>query len=147
MQLDDLYRQVIMDHYQHPRNQGSLAEGALSVDLRNPSCGDEVTLQLTVKDGIVEDVRFKGTGCSISIASTSMMTEAIKGRKVDEAIALAKEFRAMMRGEEVDEEVLGDLEALHGVSKFPARIKCATLGWQALETAVKPAESDAPYAT
>lgn len=144
MQLDDLYRQVIMDHYQHPRNQGPLTQGdgAISVDLRNPSCGDEVTLQLVVNDGRVDDVRFRGSGCSISIASTSMMTEAVKGLPVDEALALAKSFRSMMRGEDIDVDQLGDLESLHGVSKFPARIKCATLGWQALERAVRPAEAE-----
>ncbi|MCY0895107.1 MAG: SUF system NifU family Fe-S cluster assembly protein [Alicyclobacillaceae bacterium] len=135
MQLDELYRQVIMDHYQHPRNQGELEDGALSVDLRNPSCGDEITLQMVVQDDVVTDVRFKGSGCSISMASASMMSEAIQGKTVEEAIMLAEKFRAMMRGESVDTEELGDLEALQGVSKFPARIKCATLAWQALERA------------
>jgi nitrogen fixation NifU-like protein len=143
MQLDDLYRQVIMDHYQRPRNQGQLREGTVSVDLRNPSCGDEVTLQLAVADGVVQDVRFSGSGCSISIASTSMMTEAIKGKTIDEALALAKNFRSMMLGQSVDADAMGDLESLHGVSKFPARIKCATLGWQALEQAANKASSDA----
>ncbi len=135
MQLDDLYREVIMDHYQHPRNQGELAEDAKSVDLRNPSCGDEIKLQLKIENGIVTDVRFKGSGCSISMSSASMMTEAIKGLPVDEALALSKTFRNMMKGDEVDTEDLGDIEALQGVSKFPARIKCATLAWQALEKA------------
>ncbi|MDP9727576.1 Fe-S cluster assembly sulfur transfer protein SufU [Alicyclobacillus tolerans] len=137
MQLDELYRQVIMDHYQHPRNQGKLEEAAVSVELRNPSCGDEIRLQLLLQDGKVEDVRFEGSGCSISMASASMMTEAIKGQSVDKALELAHQFRAMMRGEEVDAEALGDLEALQGVSKFPARIKCATLAWQALDNAAK----------
>lgn len=138
MQLDDLYRQVIMDHYQRPRNQGQLPGDALSVDLRNPSCGDEITLQLVVKDGVVEDVRFKGIGCSISMASASMMSEAIKHQPVDKAIELSKMFRDMMKGQAVDEDALGELESLQGVSKFPARIKCATLAWQALEKAVRP---------
>ncbi|MCL6637714.1 MAG: SUF system NifU family Fe-S cluster assembly protein [Alicyclobacillus sp.] len=135
MQLDDLYRQVIMDHYQHPRNQGEIGADALTVDLRNPSCGDEIRLQLQVADGVVCDARFRGAGCSISISSASMMTEAIKGKPLAEALALAQAFRAMMRGEAVDVEQLGELEALQGVSKFPARIKCATLAWQALENA------------
>lgn len=133
MQLDDLYRQVIMDHYQHPRNQGKLEGDALSVDMKNPTCGDEITLQLQIEDGIVKDVRFKGVGCSISMASASMMTEAIKGKTVEEALSLSEEFRKMMKGETVEDEELGDLEALAGVSKFPARIKCATLAWHALE--------------
>lgn len=142
MQLDELYRQVIMDHYQRPRNEGTLENGTVSVALRNPSCGDELTLQLSVKDGVVDDVRFKGSGCSISIASTSMMTETVKGKSLEDALELSKEFRAMMRGEDVDDESLGDLESLHGVCKFPARIKCATLAWQALEQAIKSDEEE-----
>ncbi len=133
MQLDDLYRQVIMDHYQHPRNQGSIGGETLSIDLKNPTCGDEITLQMKVEDGIVTDVRFQGTGCSISMASASMMTEAIKGKPVEEALALSEEFRKMMKGEEFDADRMGDIEALAGVCKFPARIKCATLAWHALE--------------
>ncbi len=134
MQLSELYRQVIMDHYQHPRNQG-LLEDAVSVDLRNPSCGDELTLQLQIEDGVVKDVRFKGSGCSISMASASMMTEAVKGLKVEDALKLGESFRLMIRGQDVDSEALGDLEALQGVSQFPARVKCATLAWQALDRA------------
>ncbi|GMA49556.1 zinc-dependent sulfurtransferase SufU [Alicyclobacillus contaminans] len=137
MHLDDLYRQVIMDHYQHPRNQGELPDG-IRVDLKNPSCGDEISLRLKVENGVVSDVRFEGTGCSISMASASMMTEAIKGQPVETALQLNRLFRAMMKGEDVDTDALGDLEALHGVSKFPARIKCATLAWQALEKGVQP---------
>ncbi|MCI0182846.1 MAG: SUF system NifU family Fe-S cluster assembly protein [Acidibacillus sp.] len=137
MQLDDLYRQVIMDHYQHPRNQGRIEGDALSIDMKNPTCGDEITLQLQIEDNIVKDVRFKGVGCSISMASASMMTEAIKGKTVEEALILSEEFRKMMKGEEVDDEELGDLESLAGVSKFPARIKCATLAWHAFERSAK----------
>ncbi|SFU36633.1 Fe-S cluster assembly sulfur transfer protein SufU [Alicyclobacillus macrosporangiidus] len=142
MQLDDLYRQVIMDHYQRPRNLGDLEGGTVTVDLRNPSCGDEIRLQLLVEDGIVKDVRFRGAGCSISMSSASMMTEAIKGKPVAEALRLSHTFRAMVRGEDVDRDDLGDLEALQGVSKFPARVKCATLAWQALERAVGHDEAD-----
>lgn len=136
MQLDDLYRQVIMDHYQHPRNQGELPD-SLNIDLRNPSCGDEITLKLLIRDGKVQDVRFRGSGCSISMASASMMTEAIKGQPVEEALQLNLLFRDMITGHDVDTDKLGDLEALQGVSKFPARIKCATLAWQALEKATR----------
>lgn len=134
MQLSELYRQVIMDHYQNPRNKGHL-DGAISVDLRNPSCGDEITLQLVVDNGLVSDVRFEGSGCSISMASASMMSESIKGLHIEQALELEQTFRAMMRGESVDVDTLGELEALKGVSQFPARIKCATLAWQALEKA------------
>jgi nitrogen fixation protein NifU and related proteins len=136
MQLDDLYRQVILDHYQHPRNQGEL-DGAVSVDLRNPSCGDEITLQLLLDGDVVKDVRFRGSGCSISMSSASMMTEAVKGRTVDEALELMDLYRGMVKGVDVDTEKLGDLEALQGVSKFPARFKCATLAWNAFEKAMK----------
>ncbi|WAH35819.1 Fe-S cluster assembly sulfur transfer protein SufU [Alicyclobacillus dauci] len=142
MQLDDLYRQVIMDHYQHPRNQGKLSDDAVSVDLRNPSCGDEISLQLIVEEGIVKDVRFKGSGCSISMASASMMTEAVKGLPVADALHLSHEFREMMKGQDVDLDTLGELESLQGVSKFPARIKCATLAWQALERATATDEAE-----
>ncbi len=133
MQLDDLYRQVIMDHYTRPRNQGQLDEADLTIDLKNPTCGDEITLQVLVRDGLVDDVRFHGSGCSISMASASMMTEAIKGQLVERAMELSREFRNMMKGAEADYDCLGELEALSGVAKFPARIKCATLAWNALE--------------
>ncbi|QQE80288.1 Fe-S cluster assembly sulfur transfer protein SufU [Alicyclobacillus sp. SO9] len=143
MQLDDLYRQVIMDHYQHPRNSGKIDEGTVDVDMRNPSCGDEITLQLLVKDGVIQDVKFLGSGCSISISSASMMTEAVMGKTVEEALQMQELFRQMVKGEDIDAEELGDLESLQGVSKFPARFKCATLGWQALEKALQKQEADA----
>ncbi len=133
MQLDELYRQVIMDHYQHPRNQGEVQGNALKMDLKNPTCGDEIHLQLALEDDVVSDVRFKGAGCSISMSSASMMTEAIKGKPFDEALLIMAEFKKMIRGEAYDEDMLGDLEALSGISKFPARVKCATLAWNALE--------------
>jgi nitrogen fixation NifU-like protein len=136
MQLDELYRQVIMDHYQRPRNKGRLDGDVIEIQLKNPSCCDEVVLQLDVDDGIIRDVRFNGVGCSISMASASMMTEAVKGADIATALKLAGAFRSMMKGEPGDISELGDLEALQGVSKFPARIKCATLPWNALEKAV-----------
>lgn len=142
MQLDDLYREVIMDHYQKPRNQGELSGDARSVELRNPSCGDEIVLQLLVEDGVIKDVRFKGTGCSISMASASMMTDVIKGKTVAEANRLADAFREMVTGKEVDLDELGELESLHGVARFPARIKCATLAWQALDKATDARQDD-----
>lgn len=133
MQLDELYRQVIMDHYQHPRNFGEMAGEVANIDMKNPTCGDEIHLQLVVDDGIVKDVRFKGAGCSISMSSASMMTEAIKGKALEVALAITDEFRKMIRGEDYDPDVLGDLEALSGIAKFPARVKCATLAWNAFE--------------
>lgn len=166
MSLEDLYRAVIMDHYQHPRNKGRLipvgadggaeggacaggagtgeagaddspandlhASGVRIVQLTNPTCGDEIELGLLVEDGIIKDVRFLGHGCSISMASASMMTEAIKGKPTSEAMALLEDFKCMVKGEDCDKSRLGDLEALAGVAKFPARYKCATLAWNAL---------------
>lgn len=132
--LDTLYRQVIMDHYKNPRNKGVLEEGSLTVNMNNPTCGDRIQLTMKVDDGTVTDAKFEGEGCSISMSSASMMTQAIKGKKLDEALKLSKVFSDMMQGKEYDDDLdLGDIEALQGVSKFPARIKCATLAWKAME--------------
>ena len=138
MSLDDLYRDVILDHYSHPRNKGTLEGATVTREGANPLCGDEIRLSLVVRDGVVQDVRFDGKGCSISQASASMMTERIKGRDVQEAGRLIAAFKAMMRGEAAGEE-MGDLEALQGVRKFPVRVKCATLGWLTLEGALEEA--------
>jgi len=135
MQLDDLYRRVIMDHYKNPRNRGLFDDDAVNVDLNNPTCGDRITLQMKVKDGVVEAARFVGEGCSISMASASMMTDAIKGKTLDEAVQLADKFSAFMQGEDAEFEY-EDIEALSGVSKFPARIKCAMLAWNALRKGI-----------
>ncbi|MFB9757095.1 SUF system NifU family Fe-S cluster assembly protein [Ectobacillus funiculus] len=132
--LDALYRQVIMDHYKKPRNRGVLGDDSVTVDLNNPTCGDRIQLTMKVEDGIVQDAKFEGEGCSISMSSASMMTQAVKGKKVEEALKLSEIFSNMMQGKEYDDSVdLGDIEALQGVSKFPARIKCATLAWKAME--------------
>ncbi|NGQ95273.1 SUF system NifU family Fe-S cluster assembly protein [Brevibacillus sp. SYP-B805] len=140
--LDDLYRRVIMDHYQKPRNRGKLDEAeGLIVHLNNPTCGDSISLSLKLENGRVADARFLGEGCSISMSSASMMTEAVKGKTVEEALHLAQVFSELMQGKEPDESIdLGDIEALSGVAKFPARIKCATLAWKALEQGIKQAE-------
>ncbi|RXZ84175.1 SUF system NifU family Fe-S cluster assembly protein [Paenibacillaceae bacterium] len=136
MQLDDLYRRVIMDHYKSPRNRGTLEEEAITVNLNNPTCGDRISLQLQVEDGIVKQAKFTGEGCSISLSSASMMTDAVKGKTVDEALAMTAKFSGLMKGEpeEFDYE---DIEALSGVNKFPARIKCAMLPWNALRKGVE----------
>jgi nitrogen fixation NifU-like protein len=132
--LDDLYRDLILDHYRHPRNRGNLAQPSAKVDGYNPLCGDEVEVELLFDDDVIEDVAFKGRGCSISQASSSMMTDAIKGRSKAEARALVKAFKRMMTDpEEAPPAELGDLEAFQGVAKFPVRVKCATLAWNALE--------------
>lgn len=136
--LDQLYRSVIMDHYKNPRNKGSLETDAVTIDMNNPTCGDRIHLTLKVNDGVVEDAKFDGEGCSISMSSASMMTQIIKGKKVEEALELADIFSKMMMGEEYSDKYdLEDVEALRGVSQFPARIKCATLAWKAMEKGVK----------
>jgi len=127
-----------MDHYKNPRNKGSLDENAVTIDMNNPTCGDRIHLTLKVTDGVVEDAKFDGEGCSISMSSASMMTQIIKGKKVEEAIELSDIFSKMMMGEEYSDKYdLEDVEALQGVSQFPARIKCATLAWKAMEKGVK----------
>jgi nitrogen fixation NifU-like protein len=139
MQLDDLYRRVIMDHYKNPRNRGKFEDGSVQVDLNNPTCGDRITLQMKVQDGVIEAARFVGEGCSISMASASMMTDAIKGKTLEQAVELAERFSAMMQGEDAEFEY-EDLEALSGVNKFPARIKCAMLAWNALRKGAQQAK-------
>jgi nitrogen fixation NifU-like protein len=141
-QLSSLYQQLILEHYKKPRNRGELeGGGTVEVHMRNPSCGDEVKLQLLVKDGVVEDLRFLGEGCSISQAATSMMTLIVKGKSVEEALAISRRFTQMMHGDEeaAKDRSLRDLRALQGVSKFPVRVKCALLGFDALQEAVKQA--------
>jgi nitrogen fixation protein NifU and related proteins len=144
--LEDLYREIILDHYRNPRNRGELdAPPAHRVEGFNPLCGDEIVVYLDVTDaGVVDDIRINGQGCSISQSSASMMAAAVKGKSVDEVRDLTKAFKAMMSihesslegdGAEPDGRVelpLGDLEALRGVVKFPVRIKCATLPWNTL---------------
>ena len=139
MQLDDLYRRVIMDHYKSPHNSGTFEDGAVTVEMNNPTCGDRISLQLLVKDGIIERAKFKGEGCSISIASASMMTDAIRGKKFEEALQIAQDFSAMMTGTEAEFEY-EDIQALSGVTKFPARIKCATLSWNAMKKGIEISE-------
>ena len=148
MSLQELYRDVILDHYRNPRHKGSLSGDHLHADGLNPSCGDEFSLDIAVDHGIVVDVAIQGQGCSISQASGSMMADAIIGKPVDEVVDLTHKFKQMMAIEEgdnpVDPErpgaVLGDLEALQGVRKFPVRIKCADLPWTTLEDALAQAE-------
>lgn len=135
--LDTLYRQVIMDHYKNPRNKGTLDNG-LTLEMNNPTCGDRIQLHFIIEDGTVTDAKFEGEGCSISLASASMMTQVVKEKSVEEALKLSQYFSDMMLGKEADSEglELGDIEALQGVQKFPARIKCATLAWKAMEKAI-----------
>ena len=155
--LEDLYREIILDHYRSPRNRGELpAPPAHKSEGFNPLCGDEIVVYLDVRDGVVDDIKIGGQGCSISQSSASMMSAAIKGKSVNDAHRLVRAFKAMMSihehaldGEdgELDAEdpdvKLGDLEALRGVVKFPVRIKCATLAWNTLVQGLEEAETTA----
>ena len=144
--IEDLYREIILDHYRTPRNRGELQPPAVYAEGNNPLCGDDIRIYLDVADGVVRDVKFSGQGCSISQSSTSMMTVAVKGKPVAEVLAFVRRFKHMMTLTEGDDEVdqsinLGDIEALQGVVKFPVRIKCATLGWNTLLEALNEATS------
>jgi nitrogen fixation NifU-like protein len=133
-ELDDLYRELILDHYRHPRNKGHLDACNARSEGYNPLCGDEIAIELELEDGVIKDVAFSGRGCSISQASGSMMTEAIKGHTKAEALALVEEFKHLLTDADAEaSEELGDLEAFQGVAKFPVRVKCATLAWHVLE--------------
>ena len=137
MSLDDLYKEVILDHYKSPRNKRALPGATVSLHKNNPLCGDEITIHARLDNGSVAEIAFEGQGCSISQASASMLTEAVAGRRIPDAGMLAREFRGMMEGSvEPDEEELGDLMALKGVVKYPVRIKCAVLGWDVLQEAL-----------
>lgn len=145
MGLEDLYREVILDHYRNPRNRGHLDSPTASAEGVNPMCGDELTIEVVLSDGVVSDVAVNGQGCSISQASASMMTEAIKGKTREEIDELVSKFRTMMSIDESEDgdasevldperpgATLGDIEALQGVRQYPVRIKCASLGWNTL---------------
>jgi nitrogen fixation NifU-like protein len=138
-QLESLFQELILEHYKHPRNKGELPDATRRVHMNNPTCGDEVWLQLRLDGDRVADAKFVGEGCSISLASISMMTQLLKGRTREEAIALMQRFTAMMHGdaEAARDKQMGDLRALAGVSRFPVRVKCALLGWNALEEALR----------
>lgn len=138
--VDELYQQVVMDHSRHPRNLKKLDGANRSADGFNPFCGDKIALYLEVDErDVISDVGIQATGCAISKAAASMMTEAIKGKTTDEARKIFEAFRHMLTtpsNEDIDVELLGDLEFLGGVVQFPVRIKCATLSWHTLNAAL-----------
>ncbi len=144
MALDEIYKEVILDHYKKPRNKRELPGAELTCSRNNPLCGDEITVFVHEQDGTVADVTFLGQGCSISQSSASMMTEAVKGKPVEQAETLISDFRAMMAGEaDPSEDEFGDLVALKGVVKYPIRIKCAVLAWDVLQEALQAGEGAA----
>ncbi len=162
--LEDLYREIILDHYRSPRNRGELeSPPAVRVEGFNPLCGDEIVVTIDVEDGVVSDIKIAGTGCSISQSSASLMSAAVKGRSVGEARELIATFKGMMsiheaslpagsgaepveapEPEAIDVDALGELAALQGVVKFPVRIKCATLSWNTLAQGLDEATASAP---
>ena len=136
--LEELYRDVIMDNAKNPKNKGLLKKPNYQfVHFKNPSCGDDINVEVLIEDGIIKDVRQDGTGCSISMSSASVMSDVLKGQPVSEALTIINEFYTLVKGEEITkEEELGEAVAYAGVSLFPARIKCATLAWKACEQAI-----------
>lgn len=146
MALEELYREVILDHYRNPRNRGHLEKPDSSAQGVNPLCGDEINIELRFDGDVVSDMAVEGQGCSISQASASMMTEAVKGKTRVEIESIVGRFRKMMSLDESDNPgldperpgaVLGDIEALQGVRQYPVRIKCASLGWNTLMEALE----------
>jgi nitrogen fixation NifU-like protein len=142
--MTSLYQSLILDHYRKPRNKGELPEKTVEIHMANPVCGDEIRLQLQIEDGRIVDARHVGQGCSISQAAVSMMTNLLKDKELSEAGVLAEKFTAMMHGDETmaKDRTMGDLRALQGVSKFPVRIKCALLAFDALQEAIKKQEAE-----
>ncbi len=137
--LKNLYRQVIMDHYKTPRNKGLVDDASYKkFHIKNPSCGDDITVQTKVTEGVIEDVKHDGTGCSICCSSASVMSETLKGKKVIEAEGIFSNYYNMIKGKEYDADLdMGDAIVYSGVASFPARVKCATVAWQAAEESIK----------
>jgi nitrogen fixation protein NifU and related proteins len=137
MELDDLYQDLILDHFKHPRNFRLLSDVEALVDEENPTCGDHIRLTAKVEQGKIVDVAFDGKGCAISTASASMMSEKLIGMPVAEARKVISDFVGMIRGEKkMDADTLGELAALEGVKQYPMRVKCATMSWHAIQAAL-----------
>ena len=146
-ELSDLYQEILLEHNSKPRNFRKLDEPSRTAEGFNPLCGDQITLYLKLADGVIEDVGFQGTGCAISRASASMMTQSIKGKSSAEADGIFEAFHQMITDPDagIDYEALGDLETLAGVNEYPTRIKCAILAWHTMRSAL--ADDDAPVST
>ncbi len=147
MLLESMYQDIILDHYRHPHGRGLREPYDAEVHHVNPTCGDEITLRVRLDDGVVAEVSHDGQGCSISQASTSVMTDLVTGRTLAEALAVGEEFLRLMQGKgsvQPDEDVLEDAVAFSGVAKYPARVKCALLGWMAFKDAAARAVAGAP---
>jgi nitrogen fixation protein NifU and related proteins len=144
-ELRDLYQEVILDHTRHPRNFGALATANRRAEGNNPLCGDRITVFLDIEDGRVAGISFAGSGCAISTASASMMTEALRGKRVEEARDLFARFHELLTGDGSAAPELGKLAAFSGVREFPMRVKCATLAWHTLKAALD--QQDRPVST
>jgi len=142
MELNDLYRDVILDHNRHPRNFGRLEPADASVEGFNPLCGDRLTLRLNLAAERITDIKFEGQGCAISTASASLMTEAVKGKTRAEALRLFDRVHCLLTDDRAQADELGKLAALSGVREFPARVKCASLCWHTLASALKSTEPE-----
>jgi nitrogen fixation NifU-like protein len=136
MSLRELYQEMIIDHGRHPRNVGALPEATHHKHGQNPLCGDKLTVYLIERDGIVEDVKFEGTGCAISVASASLMTDAVKGKRLQDVMQLFDQFHHLVTTGEAPDTDLGKLSVFGGVAEFPVRVKCATLAWHTMKAAV-----------
>jgi len=143
--LRELYQQVIIDHGRHPRNQGVLANATHHKLGHNPLCGDKLELTVRIDNDVIQEAQFLGSGCAISMASASLMTEILKGKSLDEAEQLFQQFHQLLTGKSHDADLLGKLAVLAGVAEFPARVKCATLAWHTLHAAL--AEDETPVST
>ena len=145
MQVEQLYQEIILDHYKHPHGRGLREPYLAEAHHVNPTCGDELTMRVNVVDGTIDDVSYEGMGCSISQAAASVLHELVRGSTVDDALATHEAFAALMAGRgqvEPDEDVLGDAIAFAGVAKYPARVKCALLPWMAFKDAAARAGVD-----
>jgi len=146
--LDDLYRDILLNHYRNPRNRGTLDAPTCAADGSNPLCGDQIRVEVDVEGDRIEHIQFSGVGCSISQASASMMTEYVQGKSIEDAEKGVDAFQQMMlTGTAPDDDDFGDIEALIGVAKFPARVKCASLAWKTLRQALEHPEAKTPVTT
>ncbi len=138
MSDNELYQEMILDHYKNPRNRHEIENASNEAEGQNPLCGDELKVQLILKDGIISDIAFSGMGCAISQASASMMTENLKGKKIDEAMVVYEKVHNMLTGKNNKEDniAIGKLKVLEGVAEFPSRIKCASLAWHTMKSAL-----------
>ncbi len=138
MEVDELYQDIILDHYKNPRHAAKISDSSAMIDEENPTCGDHIKLNARLEGGRIAGIEVDCTGCAICTASASIMSEMMMGKSAADAVAFGRRFTGFLRGEgAMSDEELGDLVALRGVSQYPLRVKCATMGWHALEAAIR----------